>query len=305
MKNKLKHLAIATAALGTLVPSAFAQTSLLTYNSGDLFLGFRQSTAANSFAVNLGSAAQFLPLSLGGTNSPGSSFNVQFGVVPGSSTPVFNLNTDLTTVFGASWANNPTNGTGVRWAVVGFTDDSLNDTPISGLNARSAFLTRARTNPGIQSTPASYSDGQLDLFANEFVPFAYGTGAGAFANQNSTTNSSEALIGNATLANNWNQRIGANGSFGLGLARRVEQGVSGNFTGPTDSVLDLYLAPYSGSSLVGGTTYLGNFSLNNSGELTFNSVPEPSTYALLGLTAAAGLAWRMRQRRLRAGRTDA
>ncbi|MFZ4484062.1 MAG: PEP-CTERM sorting domain-containing protein [Chthoniobacterales bacterium] len=311
MKNKLKHLAFAAVALASFVPSGMAQTNaLLTYNSGDLFLGFRRvgtNAAANNLAVNLGSGAQFLPTSLGGLNAPGSSFLVQFGVVPGTTNAVFDLNTDLTTVFGASWASNPTNGSGVRWAVVGFTDDSVNNTPISGLNARSAFLTRARTNPATQSTPLVYaSTSHLDPFAAEFKNFAYGTGGGAFASSLSTTNSSEALINSAGLTNSWNTRIGsaANGSFGLGSARRVEQPQIGNFTGPTDSVLDLYLAPFTGSSLVSDTTYLGNFSLDSSGELTFTSVPEPSTYALLGLTAAAGFAWRMRLRRLRGGRID-
>jgi len=299
MKPRFKALAFAVGALWLPVTAAWAQTtSLLTYNAGDLFLGFRQTGAANSLAVNLGSAAQFLPTSLGGSAASGSSFNVQFGLIPGTSTPVFSLATDLTTVFGASWANNPTNGSGVRWAVVGFTDDSLDNTPISGLNARSIFVTRARTNPEVQSPLLNYSDtAQKDLFAQQFAPFAYGTGQGAFVTSQSTTNSSEAFIGSATAPNNWNTKIQANGSFGLGSARRVEQGVLGNYTGPTDSVLDLYLAPYGGSTLVNGTTYLGNFALNSSGELNFTAVPEPSTYALLGLAGAGALVRRWRQRR--------
>ncbi|MFZ4483318.1 MAG: hypothetical protein ACOYOL_04975 [Chthoniobacterales bacterium] len=250
-------------------------TAITTYEPGALFLGFRQvgtNATANSLAVKIGQASQFLPPSLGGTATPGSPFNVQFGVVPGSGTPVFNLTNDLTAVFGSTWTNNPTNGSGVRWAVVGFTDDSLNNTPIANLTARSAFVTRARTNPATQSTPLVYSaTSHLDPFAAEFKNFAYGTGGGAYAAQQSTTNSSVALIDGAGLLNNWSTRIGtaANGSFGLGSARRVEQPQLGNFTGPTASVLDLYLAPYTGSTLVTNTTFLGTFIVTTNGQLTF------------------------------------
>lgn len=273
MKTPILHHVLRAALVLLAATGAQAQpTTITTYSAGDLFLGFRQTGAANTLAVKIGSAAQFLPVSLGGTNAPGNSFKVRFGVIPGTATPVLNLNEDLTTVFGASWTNNPTNGSGVRWAVVGFTDDSLDNVPITGLNARSIFVTRPRTNPAVQSTALTYSDtAQKDLFAQQFAPFAYGTGAGAYVSSQSTTNSSTAFIGSATAPNNWNTKIQANGSFGLGSARRVEQGVLGNFTGPTDSVLDLYLAPYGGSTLVTNTTYLGNFTVNNAGELTFTA----------------------------------
>lgn len=276
--------------LGLVAASQAQPTAVTTYESGSLFIGFRQTGAANSLAVKIGQASQFLPTGLGGTATPGVPFNVQFGVVPGSGTQVFNLTNDLTTVFGSTWTNNPTNGTGVRWAVVGFTDDILDNNPIPNLNARSSFLTRARTNPATQTTPLTYPlSQQLDPFASEFVPFAYGTGGGAYANQQSTTNSSVALIDSASLPNNWSTRIQANGAFGMAPNRRVEQAVTGNFSGPTDSVLDLYLAPSPGSTLATNTTFLGTFVVTTNGQLTFTPAggaltPYQTWAASFGLT---------------------
>jgi len=270
MKKQLLRAAALLAVAVTTASSGLAQPATTTYSPGDLFLGLRQTGAANSLAVKIGPATQFLPASLGGTISNNAPFKVQFGVLPGSSFPVFNLNTDLASVFSSSWTNNPTNGSGVRWAVVGQTDDTLDNTPIDGLKARSIFVTRARISPSVPATPLIYGDTQhLDLFAQQFVPFAYGTGGGAYVNNFSTVNSSAAFIGSATAVNDWNTKIQENGSFGLGASRRVEQAILGSFTGPTDSVLDLFLAPRSGSSLATSTRYLGSFTLYKNGELIY------------------------------------
>lgn len=296
---KIKPLAFAVGALWLLIPASWAQV-LTTYNNGDVFLGFRRSGTADTLAVNLGSATQFLTPAFGGTAAPGSSFNVQFGLVPGTSTPVFNLNTDLTGLFTSSWTNNTTDGSGVRWAVVGISGNTSSGIP--GYTARTLFVTRARTEPGVQTSigPDRLDIGDFNGFSAAFNAFVLGVGGGSFRNQESTPNSTAAYIGPAAEVNNWGARIdsASEGSFGLGAGAEVEQ-TFGAFQGTTDSVLDLWISPNTGSTTipVNSNTYLGNFTLNNSGQLTFNAVPEPSTYALLGLAGASAFIWRLRQRR--------
>ncbi|MFZ4597915.1 MAG: PEP-CTERM sorting domain-containing protein [Terrimicrobiaceae bacterium] len=290
---RLARVALVAGAVALQLPSASAV--LTSYSAGDIFIGFRQTAASNTLAVNLGSLSKFLTPTYGGTATPGASFNVTFGVIPNTSTVVTNLNADLTAVFGAGWATNSTNGTSVRWSVSGLTDNSLNNTPISGYNARTILVTKARTNPAVQS--AVLGSVIQDNFAGEFDSFANSNLGGGFVGQTSTVNSSVAFIGAKTDTNNYNTRLGTNGSFGLGATRRIEQLTSGANQGPTNSVLDFYLAPTSGSTLATSNTYLGNFSLNSSGELSFTAVPEPSTYALLALSGTAFMVFLRRRKR--------
>jgi PEP-CTERM motif len=282
--SKSLHLAraalLATAAFSTLPASA--DTVLTAYASGDLFIGFRQAGVANTLVVNLGSATKFLPSNLGGTWN-GTPFNVTFGIVPGSATVVTNLNADLVSNFGVDWAANFNNGTGVRWGVVGFTTNLENNVPIPGYNARTAFITQPRLNPAVQSTLGSVNNA---TFAGDFNSFANGLGGGSFINQNSTENSSVAYIGAASDPNNWGTRAGANGAFGLGANRSIEQLGTGVNQGTTDSVLDLWVAPSSGSTITTARTFAGgSFTLSADGVLTYGVVPEPGSAALLGAGA--------------------
>ena len=92
-------------------------------------------------------------------------------------------------------------------------------------------------------------------------------------------------------------QTGTSGAFGSG--KNIEQPLSGSFTGPTDSTLDLYeLVPHSPQGVT-PAQFLGAFTLSESGNATTltydaSSVPEPSTYAML-LFGLVGLwAWRRR-----------
>jgi hypothetical protein len=282
-----RTLARAAIAAVLAVQTATAATVPTTYNAGDLFIGFRSSSAASTLAVNIGSATNYLPTALGGTWD-GNAFNVTFGLVPGTATVVTNLNLDLTAVFGSSWADNPVaeDGSGVHWAVAGISHNTAANTPINGLSARSIFLTIAESAPGTISDAPSIS--AFTAFGTAFNSFAQGSGGNSFKNRQSTANSSAAYIGTtagAANTNTWGARIGSVGStFNSGVLG--EQALSGPFSGPTDSVLDLWLSPNTDSTLVSVPTYLGSFSLNASGELTYGAVPEPGSLALLGLGAA-------------------
>lgn len=278
------RLALAAGTLALSASSVSAQV-LTTYQPGDIFIGFRQTGVANTLVAKIGTISDFLPTSLGGPRAPGSTYTPTFGVVPGTSTAVTNLSLDLKVVFGDNWNLNATDGSSVRWGIIGWTGNTGETSAISGLALRSIFVSRSRTDPSVQTTSNGLTTAAISGLAGQFPGFVNGSLTG-YNNRVSTVNSSVAYIGASTGSDNWNTRIQANGSFGLGANGKIEQQLSGANQGPTDSVLDLWLSPNTGSTLVTSNTYLGRFSLDNSGQLTFTAVPEPSTY---GLLAFAGL----------------
>ncbi len=291
------RLALAVGGLALSAPSASAV--LTTYTPGDIFIGFRQTGVSNTLVAKIGTVGDFLPVSLNGTRALGSTYNPTFGVIPGTSTDVTNLNLDLNSAFGSSWANNPTDGSGVRWGVVGWTGNTGETSAVTGLATRSLFVTRGRTDPAVQTsitgTPSAI--GSVSGFATAFSSFGYGTGGGSYINQNSTANSSVAYIGASADTNNWGTRINtSNAGFGLGSGKAVDQTpLTGAYSGPTSSVLDLWLSPNTGSTLATTNTYLGSFALDSAGYLTFTAVPEPGTYILLAIVGLFFVVFRRRK----------
>ena len=90
---------------GLFVSPARAQ-SVLTYDDGDLFLGFRATDRTNDYLVNIGQPTQFV------NAPPGSTFPVDVG----------NISPDLVTALGSDWYTRIDPGTGVHavlWAVTG------------------------------------------------------------------------------------------------------------------------------------------------------------------------------------------
>lgn len=260
---------LALAGTALIPQAAKAATVTTVYTQGDLLLGFHQSGTTNDLVVDLGPASNYL-------NATGA-FTISFGVIPGTSTTVTDLSADLTAVFGSSWASNSQTNL-VQWGIVGDTDHFANTT--FGLPKNTLFLTEAETIPGQGSTPLqrfkATTSGTLDANINSFQF----SGTPSYNNSSSTVNSTVATIQPTSQANSWDSFTPNLSAFGTGY--NIEQPLTGTFSGPTNSVLDLYeLQP---NTVNGGDGLLvGNFSLNSSGSLTFTPTPEPSAFAMIGL----------------------
>jgi len=270
--------------VGTALMPRSANADTTSYTAGDLILGFHQVGASNDLEVDLGQASTFI------NAAAGSTFNVQFGLIPtgqlNAGNAVFDLNSDLTSVFGSSWNNNSQTNL-VRWGIAG-TDASTK-----------VFLTFAEATPGTLVTPVSNGAGWGFVGSNftsikNKINNNLGLGIGGYQSQPTTNNSNVATIQSAGVFgsgnNAWQGFQDNSNGLAFGSGRIVEQPLSGSYNGPTNSTLDLFQLPNTNSA----GTYVGSFSLNNSGQLQFSNVPEPSTLLVL-TTGAAFLALRRRR----------
>jgi hypothetical protein len=263
---------------------ASAQT--LPYSGGDLIMAFRttgSSNASTDVELDIGNASLFTS---GGADSTGGIVSITTG----------NINTDLTSLYGASWNTSAS----TLWSISGSPGSSAD----GSIAADSMFATRAESVPGTQSTPwlgsaglGAYNGSSLKIFSMGGGAAGYATGANTIG-QSISTNNTKLLLQGTSTGDSYASFVSANSAFtyfnGTG-------GIEGNLgNGITGSVLDLYqLTP--GTSTV---NMLGGFELTNGG-LEFSSnisnfntstVPEPSTYAgLLGLATLGFVALRRRK----------
>jgi hypothetical protein len=278
---------MAAAALALLAPSGHAQT--VTYAPGDLLFAFEEPGNANNYILDLGPVTEFITLS----QTPGTT-DLNTLLTLG------NIGADLTAAFGSGWAtNNATPGTNVQWGAFDASSKTAGGTTgvggVLGLPKETLFLTQYETSPGGQSNDpaeksASNQGGAVSLF-NSFSN-------SGFAGQSQTANSTVGTIIASGGINSWtayNPNGSSTGAFGTGLDVEQDQEAGNAFIGPTNSQLDLYeLLPSGATGYTGSGTDLGSFTLTPSADpggysLNFTSaasVPEPSTYAAIGLGAA-------------------
>jgi hypothetical protein len=286
MELKNKGLALLATALVT--TQAHAANTL--YAPGDLVLYFQQEGGTNTVYANLGSATQYRGTAAGvsdGTNS----LNIT------------DLNSTLVSAFGAGWASDTTVYAGLAGV---FSTNASTLTVVDGDPARTLYVSAART--GLGNVGEAGSAGYT-VNTNSGMT----TGATGIAAQNNVfENSYEGAIAISTTdisgIDNQNTFLSpgvqgtAFGIFGGGVMQQGQAGDLGSF-GEDDNVefaLDLYriLGRTGLTGQVEGTlregSYEGTITINSTGGVSFQAVPEPSSIAFLGVAASAALLRRRR-----------
>ena len=251
---------IKTAMVAAVLYGTVASADTFTYNNGDLLAAFGKSGSSYDLIVDLGSAA----------NYPASTFESPSGpfVIPGVNSTL------LTSMFGGM--------DGIYWSVFGYVGTT--GSPLGAQNT--LFVAQPRdynyiTTQNIARHSLSYSaqgqvtsymsaiaDGAMSgtVLANQIVEVPQGLGL---------------LLGDpASFTVGVNDFSGNSGNFGgtwIWDVRNVTP--SGFATSSTPSVSDLF---QENPGTANTANYLGNFELSNDGVLSFNPVPEPSTWAIFG-----------------------
>jgi hypothetical protein len=217
------------------------------YTQGDLILSIWNTSNSSVYEVDLGNKSNFLSLTAG----------------QGIST-VKNIGSDLATVFGtATWYNDPT----LEWSIAGVVKyTSL------GSSQEECLIGNPETTSGTQAAGnwAFSSNGANKTATNQInnLGNTYTTGVSVGSGVEMAKGTSGSI---ATYITGASQE---NGTYNTGLSL---EGQLGNATNGTSSAaLDLF--DYSNST---AGTYKGTFTINNSGVVSYEVVPEPSTYAMM------------------------
>jgi hypothetical protein len=266
--NPLKLKASLLLLLGGLLTASTASAALLTYQPGDIFLGFRSTnpSVTRSYLVNIG---------------PGSSFRDATTTLS-----LGNYKADLDTVFGSTWVNDAQ----VSWSVIG-TNSAGVGANVDGDPVKTLYSTLA----GNGAIPLSPPVGPPSSFSGQAAPAqkivsmkdnwltysaAAGTGVSVAPNSSFTTSGDSSSY--ATFAGGTAQPFSY---FSTAL--------EGNFgAGTAGTSLDLFRNIPASSTTRG--SYEGTFLIDGAGNVTFNQIPEPSGAICLVLS---GLALGTRRRR--------
>jgi hypothetical protein len=251
----MKKLKIITSAVAALVLfGVAAQAQTYTYQAGDLLAAFRSTSAANDVIVDLGTAANF-----------------QSGS--------YSLNDDLSGVLGAAFGTT----SGLYWSVFGYVN-----TTGSALGAKNTlFVTDPESPAGSVngSNPSLTSSGQGQV-VSKMTAIANGASSSyaiVYANQQIEVSKTLNVGGNPV---SYTVGVGSLGDFNGTWSPSVENITTGSTTSSSDLFEQDPGAANNGN-------YLGTFSMTGN-VLTFNPVPEPSTWMMIGSGALALLALRRR-----------
>jgi hypothetical protein len=289
----MKPLRIVATLLALAGASANAANTF--FATGDLILFFQKPGDSDTVYVAMGSA----PLNYRG------SFAGTSGDAGITRSNIVNLNTTLTSAFGAGWASDPDLYMGAVAA-----RSSSGSAVVNGDHNRTVYGSRSRNAVGTvgiaESAPWDFTlSGANTTGANNIVTLGNNL-------NNTTTQVSQTVPTATSIIDDQNPFVSvplgiqgtAFNAFAGGVQQRGSAGVFGSLGGINniEFAIDLYRIPeFADGETVGievsGTKRIGSFEgtlvLGNDGNVSF-LVPEPSAVALVGI---AGLGLVLRRRR--------
>lgn len=279
---------------GILMVASEASAVITTYAADDLIMGFSQDGNTSSYVLNIGQVLQYRTAT--GSivlNTSALTDNGDPGTITGIGSAAA-INNDLTLVFGANWATDPT----VHWGIVGTpgasdkiaVDTNFND-PANTLYASSTSTTPNSTYDRNLSASQSGPRGSIIAMANT------GTNGASYRGSTVLTSGFQSPVGVrelSSVAGNWEKFV--DGTASQSLTGSFNYFTGGTFLGTpaTSTTLDLFRIQPSDADVPGGQglgtglgQIVGAFTINTSGPnlgtITFNptAVPEPSRALLL------------------------
>lgn len=299
MKNTFTRYALiaASASILTAFPAAAANSF---YAPGDLVLFFQQAGGSNTVYANLGNAATLYRGTQSGAGGSTSQLNI------------LDLSSTLTSAFGSGWASDTT----IYAGLAGVFSTSTTSTALTHSDpARTLYISSPRNSVGTIGTADSTGwdltlagDTAMDSAStgiqqqNNVLEDSYNTGVTVSLASISQIDNQNPLL---------SQGVPPITSQGNAFADTLESGVQqagsadvfgdfGGAVGNAEFALDLYrvLARNNIAGQIGGGQRDGSFEgtviVGSNGSVSFLTVPEPSSIALIGLGSGALLLRRRR-----------
>ena len=280
---KLLQTTALLAFAGMALVGSTANAAPVTYNTGDLLLGFETTGngSSNTVVVDIGNFQLYRDA------APGSSFTIDLGTT--------NLGGILDSTFG-SGVNTWTTRDDVYWGVFGATRNTAISGPgadttiVNGDNSSTFYASRPESPVGTQAAAWSLSNQSSQVTVAGHMLGVEGT----FSLQSDTNGSNLAVIPTSTV-NSYEDENNVQATPNVSFVN-LSGGIQGNFgSGTAGTALDLFRVANQASGTRTGT-YLGTFTINDSGVLNYTAaVPEPSSIALLSMGGMAAFLGRRRR----------
>ena len=267
----------------------------VSYTPDDLLLTVYQTGNNTEYTIDLGQASLYMTGGADATASNGSAINLG------------NYGSDLSTIFGSYSGSSTT-----FWSIVGTSGATGNTTTgktTQGEYIDTVFVSNAESTPGTQTSAWSRASkntqgnsvSTITTYASTIASSTATGSTGAVTLATSNPSSYDTIIsGNGS-------KIGYTSSGGFAVEDSFSQG-----TGLGGATLDLYrltattnvAQPPTTVIPTAGEIYVGSFNFSSTGELQFSTnadsfaaIPEPSSYALMGLGSLLLMVWFRRRSR--------
>jgi hypothetical protein len=252
---KIKKMAVLSAVTAGVLCGVNAQAQF-NYSQGDLLVGF-SSGAGSDLVVDIGSSSIY-------TGGVGPSI-----------------------IYGTGGQQLYTSA---QSTAAGLNIDNLNFSIFGDLGASTLFVSRARSVYTTQTTPWNAGSFYAQAPTSSRIE---GIGAGAGDSSNGANSSTAAIVSSTYSSGgdiSYTVGLGGNGNFGNTFQGIVDGQTSAGFSsGSTPLIEDLYELDTIHNGQPG--KLIGEFELDPNGTFSFTPVPEPSTWAMLGvgMTLLAGV----------------